>query len=477
MSIEAMVDTKPFNQIPGPKAHWLLGNIGQFDKTLFHRFCFQQAKDFGAISKIRFMHKSILIVSRAETVQRLLKDRPEGFRRASNVANVFKDMGLEGAFTTEGKQWQRQRRLINPAFTPAKLKQFYPKIQAITQHLCQTLALETQGHQSAEMHQLFMRYTVDITSSLAFGAEINTLQNPELELQQHLSRIFPMISQRLRSGFPYWKYFKREQDRELEKSLRFVEAQVENFIHRARDRLQHRAQTMGVELDAVGTQDVLEAMIQSKDENGLPFSKEELFGNVMTLLLAGEDTTANTLAWTIDGLAEKPDVQDEIFAEIQENYPENAALSLQDLDKFPLTFAAAQESMRLKPVAPYTFLENNQDTTIEGYYIPKGTAILVILSHDGQDSKLFPKPEQFDIHRWLAISDEQRKEAAQRLMLFGYGPRLCPGRQLAFVEMKLALIEILKRFKFTRTDSQKAAKEITAFTLAPDKVEVTVQLR
>lgn len=475
MSLDSTVNVRAFKDIPGPATHWLLGNIGQFEKNLFHHFCYQQVQDFGPISKIRFMHKTILIVSRAETVQTLLKDRPEGFRRSSTLAGIFKDIGIEGTFTTEGQQWQRQRRLINPAFAPTKLKNFYSTLQTITQRLCHVIE-EHQG-QALEMQQLFMRYTVDVTSSLAFGDDINTLENSELELQQHLNRVFPMISSRLRSGFPYWRYFKKQKDRELDNSLRFIKTQVNHFIAKAEQRLQDRAQQQGIEISAVEAQDVLETMIQSRDEAGNTYTNEELFSNVMILLLAGEDTTANTLAWTIDRLADHLTVQDAIFNEIQANYPSSGELSLEDLDNFPLTFAAAQEAMRLKPVLPYTFLESNKDTEIEGYHIPEGTSMLVLLAHDAYNAELFPNPEQFNVERWLNISDQQRKTYAQHLMHFGFGPRLCPGRQLAFMEMKIALIEMLKRYRFSREGEQVAAKDVKAVTVAPDKVDVMVTRR
>jgi cytochrome P450 len=195
--------------------------------------------------------------------------------------------------------------------------------------------------------------------------------------------------------------------------------------------------------------------------------------------LAGEDTTANTLAWAIDYLVDKPALQDEMYAEIQANYPaataeESGALNYDDLDKFPLSFAAAQESMRLKPVAPYLYLEGYQDEVIEGYEIPKGTMLVALLSNEGFNAGLFPEPQAFKPQRWLNLSAETRKQYAAELMPFGFGARLCPGRQLSFVEMKLTLIELLRRYKFSRRPGYGPTKEIFAFTMVPDNLVVDV---
>ena len=477
---------KSFNDIPGPQGHWLKGNVGQFPANAFHQFCFKSADTYGPISKIKIMTRPLVILSNPTTVQHLLKDRPHRIRRASSMERIFLGMGINGVFSAEGDSWKRQRHLMNHGFKPSKLKNFYPQIQNTTHRLCQVL--KKHEHQSIDIQPLLMQYTVDITTQLAFGQDINTLENPELELQKQLNVIFPMISRRLRAPIPYWKFFKLEKDKQLDKALQFVKQQVAIFIQEARDTITERKkaerktaahkteenQTSNHSTDAIEPQNLLEAMILAKDENGQTFSEDELFGNVITLLLAGEDTTANTIAWTINYLADHPQLQDEMYQEIQTHYPKSGTLSLNDLDHFPLTFGAAQEALRLKPVAPYLYLESYEDEVVEGYQIPKGTVMQGLLAHQGHSSDLFENADLFQPHRWLNLSDEQRKRYQQQLMPFGAGPRQCPGRQLAFIEMKIALIELLRQFQFLRKDGQAPAKETLAFTVIPTELNVNI---
>ncbi len=477
MSDPEYIDALPFEEIPGPRGHWLKGNLDQIDGKSFHQFVYQQARNYGAISKFRVMRKPMVVLARPETVKWMLKNRPSRFRRSTRVERICREMGIHGVFVAEGCDWKRQRLLMNSAFKPSQVKNFYPTINTISQRLCRTLQAAPQA---VDIQKVLMSYTVDITSALAFGIDVNTLENPQTELQQQLYKIFPMLSFRLQTPIPYWRWFRLARDRELEQALQFVKQQVSEFVQAVKQRLERKANNVAA--TEVEADNILEAMILAQAEDGNGFSKQELFGNVLTLLLAGEDTTANTLAWAIDYLVDEPELQDEIYAEIQTNYPafaaeEGGSLSYDDLEKFPLTFAAAQESMRLKPVAPFLYLEGYQDEVIEGYKIPKGTTLTALLSSEGFNAELFPEPHAFNPKRWLNLSDENRKQYAAELMPFGFGARICPGRQLSFVEMKLALIEMLGRFKFSRHLGYGPAKEIFAFTVVPDNLVVNVLSR
>jgi cytochrome P450 len=175
-------------------------------------------------------------------------------------------------------------------------------------------------------------------------------------------------------------------------------------------------------------------------------------------------------------LADQPQLQEEVFAEVTQLYPHDRPLEYSDLDRFPLTFACAQESMRIVPVAPYLLLESYQDTAIEGYCIPKGTMIFALLAAKGLDDMAFDRSEQFIPQRWLNLTEQDKKRHANELMPFGFGARLCPGRQLSFVEMKVALIELIRHFRFSRTPGSHVTQTL-AFTVMPTDLKVDIQSR
>lgn len=188
---------------------------------------------------------------------------------------------------------------------------------------------------------------------------------------------------------------------------------------------------------------------------------------MLTLLLAGEDTTANTLAWAMDFLADRPDLQAALYEEIKTRSAIDTDVGYDELTCFPLVSAVLHETLRLKPVAPHLYLEPIHDEMIEGYHVPAGTTLIALLSGDGFDESLFPQCHQFDPYRWLTMTDEVKRDFANKLMPFGFGPRLCPGRQLSLVEMRLCLIALIKRFQFVRTAGTAPADEAIKFTLQP----------
>src|SRR5690349_5760992 len=145
-----------------------------------------------------------------------------------------------------------------------------------------------------------MRYTVDTVSGLAFGADVNTLESDDDVIQRHLDKIFPAIFRRLMAALPTWRYWKSAADRELDDSVAAIGVAIRGFVDAARKRLEDPARRAAPE-------NLLEAMIVAADDPSSGITPNEIHGNVLTMLLAGEDTTANSLAWAIWLLYKHPE--------------------------------------------------------------------------------------------------------------------------------------------------------------------------
>ncbi len=457
-----------FNQIPGPKGNFLLGNLNDFQLEKIHHYLENMANEYGPIVKIRLANKPGVILSNPETVQQCLKRRPESFRRFSAIESVFSEMGIEGVFSAEGKQWQRHRELIMPAFKPSQIKAFYPILEKFAVRLKQTAALYSSAsqNQGVDIQEIFKNFTTDITTKLAFGVDTDCLGHQESELRNSLNKIFPITNQRLKSPFPYWRFFKLAKDRALDSSIVTVKQHLSNYIAKAQVKLAENP----------SPDNILESMIIATNDQGEQFNEKELFGNALTILLAGEDTTATTLAWTIHYLASHPDIQQQVQQEIDQNLQGDVP-TYEQLDDFPLTFACAQEAIRLKPVAPFMYMENIEDEMIEGHHIPAGTLIFTLLNQESQNEILFQQPQAFNPKRWLELTQEQKRSSNRMLMPFGAGARLCPGRLLSFIEMKIALISLLKNFSFTHHNGESTTEDSFEFTLIPKGLRVNIQQR
>jgi len=471
--MESAVDTLKYDQpyktiadLPGPKPKFLLGNITEFSMATIHNYVTNIAKEYGSMSLIKLGPKPFVVASDPDTVRSILKQRPQAFRRISNIDSVFGEMGIFGLFSAEGEMWKRQRKLVMPGFKPALIKAFYPTLVNTSEKLSGVIStsLSSQaGNVEFDIQSLFKKYLTDVTTKLAFGGDFDCLQEEETEIQGCLKKIFPMIDSRLKSPFPLWRYIKLPKDYALDKSIKTVKTYLKGFIDTAKENM------------AEGTEpkNILESMILATDDEGDGFTENELFGNAMTLLLAGEDTTSNTLAWTIHYLASDTDLQEAVFQEIKENLSGDVP-KWDELDNFPLTYACLQESMRNRPVVPMMTAELIEDAVVDGYALTKGDAIMMLINFESTNEHTFPEPEKFDPRRWIDLPQEQIKHNEKASMPFGGGGRICPGRALSIVEMKAALITILAEFRFTHHNGISTTEDSVEFTLVPKNLKVNV---
>jgi len=308
-----------------------------------------------------------------------------------------------------------------------------------------------------------MRFTVDAISGLAFGADVNTLESDDEVIQQHLDQIFPALYKRLFSLLPWWRIVRLPADRRLERSVAAVNLAIEGFIDQARQRLAadpaRRARPPNL----------LEAMIVASDDGGSErVSDREVAGNVLTMLLAGEDTTANTLAWMIHLLHRHPAALQRAQREVRERAGEVGRFAPDAMASLDYLEACAHETMRLKPVAPFQVLEALRDTEIAGIRVPQGTGVWCVMRGDSVSDRHFTNPLAFEPERWLERPGEAAS-ARRMSMPFGAGPRICPGRYLALLEIKMAAAMLLAHFDIdavTTPDGAEAAEQMS-FTMMP----------
>lgn len=451
--------------LKGPKGAVVMGNLNDFEPKKFHTFLYENAKEYGDLFKIRLAHKTVVVVADPGAVLTVMKQRPERYSRAKRVRAVFEDLGIQGVFSMEGEPWRRSREIMNAAFSPRHLKAFQPTINRISSRLIRRVNTLASTGEPFCFKSLMQDYTVDITASLAFGQDINTLEEGANELQSDLAEIMPMLNLRTRSIFPYWRYIKTEYHRNFDQVQARMQERVRGFVQVAREKVS--------EPDAEPS-NLLESMILAQTEQH-QFSDDELYGNVMTLLVAGEDTTANTLAWAFHYLSQDLSMQDRAYEEIQQAKLPLETLSYEQLDQFPYLSAIAQETMRIMPVAPLLYVEPLEDVELAGVAIPKGQLMVLLTSPTSYDDASFAAPNRFDPTRWLQLSGEQKRELNKKLMLFGGGPRICPGRLLSYAEQKTALIYLLSQFRFLPASQQ--VDDHFAFTVMPSELKVVAEKR
>jgi cytochrome P450 len=475
---EALTPTRPpvlreIGELPGPPGWPLLGNLLQIDRVHIHQQVEAWARKYGRFFSFRLGRERLLVVADHAAMAAVLRDRPEGFRRTKRLRDVAAEMGLAGGvFGAEGEAWKRQRRMVMAGFDPRHLRAYFPSLVKVSRRLEGRWRQAAAKQAPIDLQADLMRFTVDAISGLAFGADVNTLESDDDIIQRHLDKIFPAMFRRMFSPLPLHHWWKTAADRQLERSVAEVNRAIDGFIAAARARLDAEPERRAA------PHNLLEAMLVAAADTDSGITDIEVSGNVMTMLLAGEDTTANTLAWAIWLLRTHPDCLERARAEVDASAGDPSQWTPERFASLDYLEACANETMRLKPVAPTLIVQAVRDTTIADIRVPARTLVFGAMRSDSLRDEYFERAERFDPERWLRAAPGREASAASRVsMPFGAGPRVCPGRQLAMLEMKIALATLLGRFEIesVATADGSPPDERMSFTMTP--AGLTMRLR
>ena len=464
------------SDLPGPRGLPWLGNALQIDTPRMHLQLEAWCRTYGPRYTLRLGGRHLVVIADHGAVVQILRDRPDGFRRTSRLQQVGSEMGLlPGLFSVEGEAWKRQRRMVMAAFDPAHVRRYHPSLQKVAERLASRWTLAARQGMAIDLQSDLMRYTVDAVAGLAFGADVNTLQSDGDVIQQHLDKVFPALLKRLFAPIPYWRYVRLPADRQLERSVAAVRRAVDQFIDQARARLAADPALRGQPAN------LLEAMVVAADAEGSGIDNAQIAGNVFTMLLAGEDTTANTLAWMVDLLWRHPAALARATEEVRSAVPDRGAPTMEQLARLDYVEACAHETMRLKPVAAFIGLQALRDTVVGDLLVPAGTVVLNLMRHDSVSDTHVPRAAAFEPERWLADGGpaQQASDARRVSTPFGAGPRTCPGRYLALLEIKMAMATLLGHFDITGVDTPdgQPAQERFSFTMMPVGLRMRVRER
>ena len=457
--------------LPAPPGLPLFGNALSLDRERLHLTLEQWRHKYGDYFRFRNVRREVVVIADPEAIAAMLRDRPDGFLRTARLASIAREMGFDGVFTANGNDWRRQRPMVMAGLDPAHIKSYFPALVRVTQRFAGRWGRAAASHASIDLQADLMRYTVDVTAGLAFGADINTIESDEEVIQRHLDKVLPALFRRLMAPVSYWRYLRLPADRALGRHLGELHRAVDGFIRAARARM-----AANPKLRKEPT-NLIEAMIAARDTPDSGVDDSNVAGNVLTMLLAGEDTTANTLAWMIYLLSRNPAAlaraRDEVDAVLgSDNMPSR----YEQLAKLPFVEACINETMRLRPVAPLIITEAARDTVVAGIEIPARQLVMCLMRPGATDERHFIDAQAFQPERWLDSTAKSATSAKRVSMPFGAGPRLCPGRYLAILEMKMVIAMLLAGFdvKSVGTANGAEPREHLAFTMAPVGLRMTL---
>ncbi|SEB47768.1 Cytochrome P450 [Tenacibaculum sp. MAR_2009_124] len=457
---------RTLKDLQSPKGNILIGHIREFKKKDIHLILEKWAKEVGKIYTVKFGPARILVSADNDFNNQILKQRPDNFRRLSAINEVFVEMGLHTVFNAEGEHWKKQRKVVNESLNVKRVKSYYPIIREKNKHLIHKISSYAESNQSIEILKDFVAFTIDVTTEIAFGYKLNTINNQKDRFQNHLELIFPKINDRITATFPLWRYFPSKEDKKLVSSLEKIKLIVNGFIQEAKIKFENDSSLKN------NPANFLQAMlVESKKEESV-FDDNVLYGNVIAMLIAGEDTTSNTLAWTLFHLSQSPEFIKKIRQEAIESYSSNVPENYEQISLLKHANAAVQEAIRLSPTTPVLIFQANKDVIVDNLSIPKNTTIILQNGYEPKTKDNFSEPEIFNPNRWISSLCPYQNHTPKSIKAFGGGARLCPGMHLSIIEMTSVISGICKNFEITLKGEPKDIKENFAFTMSPENLKL-----
>lgn len=446
-------------ELPIPKGHWLLGHLRPFQRGPKHRVLEDWVQECGDLFRIRLGPSQFLVSADPQINGEILKRRPEDFRRHPKISEILEEMGVLAVFNAEDELWRKYRKPTAEALNLRKVKSFYPVLIRKAEQLLERCLEFEETAAPLDISALLRRFTTDVTTAIAFGYELDTLSGIDDHLQQCMEMVFPMVNDRMSAPLPWWRIIKSKKDRQFDDALSTVRETILRFIQKAQERL-----VVDPILRDKPT-NFLEALLS--EDQGL--TSDEVYSAVFTLLMAGEDTTANSLAWVMFYLSSQPEVVSKLRTEAKEVYPtSDTPTTITQHQQLVYAHAVVEEVIRLKPTSPQLILQARKEVKIQNLVIPQGTNIILQNRVAQLRDTYFTNADEFVPERWLPTGcPVHTNHQSDIVRAFGGGPRYCPGKHLALHEMVLVTSVMAKHFDLKMLGNPDEVEEAFSFTMHP----------
>ncbi len=438
---------------PGPKGHPILGVMREFNRDTLSFIT--RCRDYGDVVRMRFLYVNAYFIYHPDDIEYVLSTNARNFLKARSLrSNLFRRLVGNGLLTSEGDTWKRQRRLAQPAFHRQRINTY---AQVMLDYTNRMLSKWRVG-ETRDIHRELMRLTLEIVVRTLFNADVS-------QESDRVGRVLAEIAQPFASQATIKWILDNRLPTPTHRRFHREAKQIDDIVYR----LIAERRASGLDQG-----DLLSMLLQAQDEDGSQMSDQQLRDEVMTLFLAGHETTALTLSWIWYLLAHNPQAEQKFHAELDEvlggKLPEMA-----DLARLKYSDMIAREAMRLYPPAYALGREAIDEFELGGYRVPRKAQVFMFQWATQRDPRFFEEPDRFYPERWTDDFVERLPKYAY--FPFGGGPRFCVGSSFAMMEIVLVMATIGQRFKFSLAPDQRV-ELLPAMSLRPkDGIKVIIERR
>jgi cytochrome P450 len=420
---------------PGPKVYNLLGIIPEMrrrDATILKKYI----DEFGDILRFKVGPRALYLINHPDYIRQVLQSNFPNYSKETRAWRMLRVILGPSVMITAGEIWKKRRRLMQPLFNPPAISQLFPMMNRVIGEMLEEFSQKAKRNEEMEIRWEMMKVTLRVISETIMGRDVGGRVD---DIGNALWTILEHIADSYTSLFNTPLYIPTSRNIKFRKALRVLNDIVCQFIAERRKSIDR-------------PDDLLSRLMEATDpETGHSLTDGEIRDEIMTMFLAGHETTASSIAWTWILLDQYPQVEEELFREVNSQL-QNWPPTKDDIIKLKYTIQVVEEALRLYPPVYIVSRRAEKEDEMGGFRIPEKSTVFFSPYILHRDERFWSDPEQFDPDRFSHAN--KAKIRPYTYLPFIEGPRKCLGYHFAMLESPLILAAVARNFRLRLVPGQ-----------------------
>jgi beta-ring hydroxylase len=404
---------------------------------------------YGKVFRLSFGPKTFVIVSDAELARQVLLTNASNYSKGL-LSEILDFVMGKGLIPADGEVWRVRRRAIVPALHKKYITAMVSMFGDCAIHGSKMLQTASNEGKPVEMENFFSRLALDIIGKAVFNYDFDSLTTDDPVIQAVYTTLRE-AEYRSTYPIPYWNFAPLRavvpRQRQCDAALKVISNTLDELIAKCKKLVEEEDEEFVEEFLSRADPSLLHFLIASGEE----ITSKQLRDDLMTLLIAGHETTAAVLTWTFHCIVDRPDVLEKLQNEVDTVLGDRKP-TVEDMRALRYCTRVINEAMRLYPQPPVLIRRALQDDVLDGFRVPAGSDLFISVWNIHHNPAYWPEPDQFNPERFGPLDRPTPNEVTEdfRYLPFGGGKRKCIGDQFALFESIVALAMLIRRFEFSR---------------------------
>ncbi|XP_052771346.1 cytochrome P450 4F4-like isoform X2 [Mya arenaria] len=433
-------------KLPQKKSHWLFGHLKELKGAkAYMDYALDMAKTESKVYCLWIGPTPVVGVRHPDTFRQLIGQEHRKARGRIDGYRLLQEWMGEGLLMSEGRKWERSRKLLTPAFHFSILSGYVDVMNRASDTFQEKVLDQMSESDSMDIYPLACRATLDtmMKCSLSFDGCMQSTENDDYV--QAVQRMSTLLWNRMLNPFiPAWLYKLTPEGREWSRLIKLLQTFTGNIIESRRQLLKEHPLEVG-QSDRKRRLDFLDILLTATDDQGRGLDRQEIQDEVDTFTFEGHDTTGSALGWAIYALGQNPEIQGKVYKEVITVLEDRTHVKLEDIRSFTYLSQYIKEVMRVYSPVPMIARRSAKTLVLDGFEIPPGIRIDINIHATHHNPAVWDKPEEFNPDRYGAVNKDENDTFG--FIPFSAGSRNCIGQVFALNELKICLAKFVKRFE------------------------------